>query len=309
MSRFGSLFALCILSVAYPAHGEALRSIDMDSPGSKLLVSTDKSASQGPIIVDRPGAKPVTTTFDIGTKYHVWRTDDGYHSPHAIALRIDREIRSSGESAKSKIEINVARHDDNELDNATGQQFILRDGTVRFVGFAMRLDNNVYEAPRRWVLHFQVWQCCALGQPPLSLQASPQKDVGTGLQFSLIKRTDKDLIHAPSHANGEALGFLNGTNNLTLLRGQWYRFVFRLAPGTGPLSGISMWVNGEAALDHRGRWGYTPLRPSVATYAVKIGIYRAAQDAIQQISLDSIRWGLSREDVDPDNFGREKVRN
>ena len=164
MIRFGSLVAayLLMLCMSFRASGEALRSIDMDSPDFVLKSPSPNVPNHGPVIVDRPGTRSITTTFDTGTKYRLWRTDDGYRSPHGIGLRIDREVRSTGASEKSKIEINVARHDENDLDNATGHNFILRDGTVRYLGFAMRLDGQGYEAPKRWVLHFQVWQCCGL---------------------------------------------------------------------------------------------------------------------------------------------------
>ena len=124
-----------------------------------------------------------------------------------------------------------------------------------------------------------------------------------------MKRTDKDRLHPTTHATGEALKFLDHTDKIGLQTGRWYRFVFRLAPGVGPSSGVSMWLNGAPALINEGPWGYSP--PSLSatpTYAVKLGIYRAAQDASQEITLDSIRWGLSRFDVDPDNFVRNAGR-
>jgi hypothetical protein len=284
-----------------PAAAEPLRQIEMDEPTSALLPADPKRPTVGPRIIERETAKPITTTVDLGTKYGMWRTTDSFKG-NGLVLRIDRERRAPGEAAKSKIEINVARHDDFDLDAAAGQRFLLRNGTERYVGFALKLDPKFYEAPRRWVLHFQAWQCCGRGSPPLSLRTVPARPFNplAPISFALIRRTDADLESTPN--TGEPLRFIDGSHRIGLQRGRWYRIVFRLRPGLDPAAGVSMWVDGVLVLDYRGRWGYSPdVRARVRdTYSVKLGIYRHAHDAMQQVELDSIRWGLSREEVDPD---------
>ena len=244
-------------------------------------------------------------TLEQSTEF--WRTSDGYKSSHGMALRIGREVRSATESKKSKIEINVVPVNDSN-------RIVLTNGTQRFLAFALKLDPHSYEAPRLPLLHFQVWQCCSsAATPALALHVVPEPlDPNNGpINVFLVKRTDANLAKPASPANGDRLRFVGGADSARLNRGEWYRFVFRLRPEPQSAGQITMWLNGELALDYTGAWGYTPqplsapqAKYSIAArqgnYAVKLGIYRHAQETIQQIYLDSIRWGLSRDDVDPD---------
>jgi hypothetical protein len=298
---------LVSITALLPAVAKPLRVIEMDGPASTLLPADPKRPMVGPTIIEKRAAKSISTTVDLGTKYAIWRTTESYEGGHGLALRIDRELRSPSEPTKSKIEINVARHDDSDLDAASKQRFILRNGVERFLGFAFKLDRDGYETPSRWVLHFQVWQCCSLLQPPLVLQAIPaplSSAHDDPVQFVVLKRTDGNLGKEPTWDNGDKLRLLDGNDTFGLQRGRWYRFIFRLMPGTHSAAAVSMWLDGKLLLEHRGPWGYSPLTEASRqdTYAVKLGIYRHAQNRAHQIYLDSIRWGLSREDVDPDKY-------
>jgi len=278
----------------------------MDQPDSRLLPADPKRPTTGPIIVDEARAAPVTTTVDPGTKYRIWHTTEAFRGARGLALRIGRETREPEESPKSKIEINVVRHDEFAVDAADRHRLILRNGTERFLGFAIKLDPEHYETPRRWILHFQAWQCCAQVQPPLVLQAIPvaTRDIDVPIQFIVMKRTDTHLGKEMTSTNGERLHFRDGSDAVSLRRGRWYRFVFRLEPGPQRTAGIALWLDGKLVLDQNGSWGYTPGAEAAIqdSYSVKLGLYRNAQNTSQQIYLDSIRWGLSREDVDPDRY-------
>jgi hypothetical protein len=65
---------------------------------------------------------------------------------------------------------------------------------------------------------------------------------------------------------------------------------------------VDLWVDGRQVLHYRGPWGYTPDPAANVqdTFAVKLGIYRAAQPTRQQVYFNDIRWGTDRASVDPD---------
>jgi hypothetical protein len=289
--------SLCLAAIL-PAAAEPLRAIDMDAGNASILPMTGHS-NVGPHI--RDGVDTISTTYDTGTKYSIWRADHGYQSPHSLGLRIDREDRPK--SPKSKIEINVARHDDSRQDDHRSHNFILRNGTERYLGFAIELDPKEYEAPLRWLLHFQAWQCCAT-QPPLTLQALPthSKDRLAPVSFVLIRRDDSNLSQPPTSKNGHRISLMDGSDRFVLQRGQWYRFVMRLRPGQDSEAGVDVWMNGRLLASYHGPWGYraNPFQGITDRYAIKLGIYRHANDTKQQVYIDSIRWGLTRDDVDPE---------
>lgn len=283
--RHAIVGALFLVAVMQSAHADALRTIEMDQQDSRLAPTNRPNV--GPQIID--GGDYITTTYDSHTAFRIWRSEEAFRGHFGIGLRIDKEDRQ--DSPKSKIEINVSRHDD--------RSGVLTNGEERYLGFALKLDSTDYESPFRWVLLFQVWQCCAF-QPPLALQGIPSKDPSAPLRFSFVRRTDANTANQQTSDNGKRTTLINGQDTFTLERGRWYRFVLRLKPGPKQNSGFDVWLDGIHLAQHFGTWGYTPRKNITDKYAVKLGIYRHAQPTSQQIYLDSIRWGLSRDDVDPD---------
>jgi hypothetical protein len=253
--------------------------------------------------------RDISTTWDPGTPYEFYPTEKSYSGKLALGFRVNREHRPAGANEKSKFEINISRHDDDRLNQIFGGQYILDDSRERFLGFAFRMDET-YEQPVRWLLHMQIWQCCSNGtQPPLTFQALPQASADNEtIHFILLKRTDANLRNPPRSDNGERLRFEDGKDFVALKKGQWYRLVFGLKPkpqadsdaNTGILS---LWINGQPVLKHLGPWGYTPRASEdiVNAYAVKVGVYRAAQDTMQQFAIDAIRWATTFEAADPDH--------
>jgi hypothetical protein len=254
----------------------------------------------------------ISTTVDPGTAFAIWRAPVAFGGDSAIAMKIDPEFRLKQESEKSKIEINISRHDDKSLDARYGARYILRNGSSNYLGFAFMMDDRAYDAPIRWVLHFQVWQCCSTRTlPPLALQVLPGQDqAAKSLQFVLMKRTDNDaaVVNFTSQT-GVRLPFLDRRDHVSLERGVWHRLIFHLVPSPTPApqsateqGKVELWINGRRALSYTGAWGYTSAAAAEvsSTYAVKLGIYRAAQRARQQVYFDDIRWGPTLESVDPD---------
>ena len=255
----------------------------------------------------RQADRDVSTTTDTGTPYSLFVTGIHYKGAHGLGVRIDRERRPADVNQKSKIEINISRHDDDALDRKYHGYYILRNGMPHYLGFAFLMDRELYETPSKWLLHFQVWQCCTDAQPPLALQVLPQRLASESVRFVLMKRTDQYLDRKPTSDNGERVPFLDGKSYIDLEKGQWHQFIFMMRPlpaEVKPASAptIAMWVDGRMVLQHFGIWGYSlqSERNLRNGYAVKIGVYRAAQNTMQQFYFDTIRWGNSFSSVNPD---------
>ena len=78
-------FIACGLASLSSVAANPLRQIEVDEPNSVLLPPDPKRPTAGPVILDRPRAQPVTTNVDLGTKYKMWRTSEGYKSSHGLA--------------------------------------------------------------------------------------------------------------------------------------------------------------------------------------------------------------------------------
>jgi hypothetical protein len=244
----------------------------------------------------------------------MYRSTEHYKGQYSLGFRIEREQRPSGVSEKSKIEINVSRHDDDRLNQRYGGRYILTNASAGFLGFALKLDEHQYEPPTRWLLHVQVWQCCSNEtQPPLTFQVLPNAKTGADdIRFVVLKRNDAYLDRGMRSDNGERLPFADGKDFVDLHKGEWHRFIFLLKPNpemsrsgqTNENTGlVELWIDGQFALRHRGAWGYTPNpgRGITGRYAVKLGVYRAAQNTLQKFFIDNIRWGSTFESANPDN--------
>ena len=306
----GLLLISTFATAAASADGQRMLAIDLEGDTTiERAPVKDKERTCGERIVLHQQDRNITTACDVGTPYSLYITRNAYKGQFAIGLGVDREHRPNSVSEKSKFEINVSRHDDLLLDRRFSGHYILRAGSARFLGFAFYMDPS-YEQPIRWLLHMQVWQCCSNDtQPPFAFQVLPNATLGSGsIRFVAIKRTDAHLGNPPTSDNGERLVFQDGKDFIDLVKGRWYRFVFALQPNpqasddSSTTGRLSLWIDGQLALQHIGAWSYTP-RPQAnvqSTFAVKVGIYRAAQATSQQIAMDVIRWGTSAAAVDPD---------
>jgi hypothetical protein len=309
------LLALVVLS-CIPSSTSAQPMLSIDMEGETTIATRSlKSPTTGSVekrIFLHQADRDISTTEDIGTAYSLYRSNAHYKGQFSLGFRVERESRPPGVSEKSKIEVNVSRHDDYDLDRRFAGKYILRNGSERFLGFAFRMDDQ-YEAPTRWLLHVQIWQCCSTeAQPPLTFQALPNvKPAVDTIRFVLMKRNDQHIQGGGRSDNGERLLFVDGKDFIDLRKSEWYRLIFLLQPASGSDSAridskigrVALWINGRLALRHLGAWGYAPQpkRGINDTYAVKVGIYRAAQNAAQQFSVDTIRWGTTFEAGDPDN--------
>jgi hypothetical protein len=283
---------------------QPMLAIDMEGETSIEHVRTGETER----VVLLQDDRRISTTWDVGTRFSVYRTQVSYRGDYALGFLMEREQRAAGQSEKSKFEINVARHDEDKLNRRFGGNYVLDEGRERFLGFAFRMDDS-YEQPVRWLLHMQVWQCCSLStQPPLVFQVLPNASSDNEtIKFIVLKRTDAHLHNPPRSDNGERLTFVDGSDVLELKKGRWYRLVFGLKPKAqaderSDTGSLSLSVDGRMVLRHRGLWGYTTLSGEgiANTYAVKIGAYRAAQNTAQKFEIDAIRWATTFEAADPD---------
>jgi hypothetical protein len=281
--------------------------------GGNTMVEHRRSSAGTEVFQLRQQSQDVSTSVDPGTPFAVWTVRDPSRPGESLAIKIDPEQRPPDANQKSKFEINVSRQDDTRLDAIHAGHYVLKNGSSNYLGFAFKMDTEFYDAPKRWVLHFQVWQCCSLKTlPPLAFQAIPDAAGPSGtVNFAMIARNDDYVADKPHSDFGEHLTFADGSKDLRLNRGQWYRIILFLKPDPGKrvdgrmhstAGEIDMWIDGRHVLHHVGAWGYTPDdSPDVHdTYAVKLGIYRAAQPTRQQIYFNSLRWGTDKPSVDPD---------
>jgi hypothetical protein len=314
VSRIAACLGLSLVAVLisiFPSIAEPMLAIDMEGETTIVTRPAINPATHMPEqrTYLRQVDREISTTTDTGTQYSIYRSGVHYKGDFGLGFRVEREHRPADISQKSKIEINISRHDDNRLDQKYDGQYVLRNDTSHYLGFAFLMDRKLYESPTKWLLHFQVWQCCGNTQPPLALQALPQPRESEKVRFVLMKRTDAHLNNAPTSDNGERLIFLDGKSFIDLEKGKWYRLVFMVHPTPvfrenekANIATVTLWVNGRLALQHFGPWGYTLQRSHKIqnTYAVKIGLYRSAQDTMQQFYFDTIRWGNSFASVNPD---------
>lgn len=293
-----------------------LRSLSFDEP----YVHVDSQSSNlfskgvGPRIVIGRSVPPITTSVDVNTPFNLWLSEEHFgEEGHSLGMSIERESSVERAGKKSKIEINLVRHDEYSTDEFYDNKFILKDGFGLYLGFAFKLGAD-YESPNRWVLHFQVWESSGVArpnvQPPLALVVDPTRSGDKRyVWMMLIKRNDIFSENPPKYDNGQKLLFLDGSEFVKMERDKWYSIVFFLKPNSDILSAphdklgsgaVSMWINGLEVLNHSGPWGYSSkVLSSPRNYSIKLGIYRAAQNTSQVVYFDSIRWGTSFEAVNP----------
>ncbi|MFG1395462.1 heparin lyase I family protein [Roseixanthobacter pseudopolyaromaticivorans] len=314
------VFQVFVLVQSSGACGEhlsnVLRSLSFDEPYVHIESKPPNSFSKGvgPKIEIGPSTSPITTSVDTDTPFHLWLSQEHFgNGNHALGMSIDRESSLTRIGKKSKVELNFVRHDEYATDEFYNHRFILKDGVGLYLGFAFRLGTD-YEAPNRWVLHFQVWESSSIArpnvQPPLALVVDPNRSLDKDyIWMMLIKRNDFFANNAPTYDNGQKLLFSDGSEYVKVKRNRWYSIVFFLRPSPDDLSltegglnsrSIMMWINGLEVLNHKGSWGYSSnVLSDPRNYSIKLGIYRAAQNTSQTVYFDSIRWGTSFDAVDP----------
>ncbi len=292
------ILALGLVSVGSARAGDILRSIDV-APNTVIRDASPNATAHGigPLIVVDPKSKPISTTFDHGTQYHVGVASD---DPGALMFEIDREQRAASESPKSKIELNVVRNDDDD-------SLILKNHQGHYLSFDFKMDEKDYETPDRWVLHVQFYQCCAPAiadpakrpQPPLVFMVDPQSpSTNDTINFTMRARDDTYAHNIATYNNGVVLPFIDGKDTIALKRGTWYNLIFYVKPDplspaeAKPDGQVDLWVNKKHVLHYIGNWGYGPtvFNPPTGNYGVKLGIYRQTQNTEQKIYYRSIKW-------------------
>lgn len=306
--------------------GGKMADIDLED-GTKITIKDEINQRTGapekrPYIVQKlPEPREFSTTQDTGTDFKVWLSPtvhypDTREESYGLAFIVEPDTRISTPEVtyKSKIEVDVAKFNDNYWNERFNNLFTLRnyDSYPRYLGFAFKMDpdSNKYQIPDNWALHMQVWQCCTGIQPPLVLQVL-HKDSGPNgeVKFVVIKRNDNHVNLPHTSTNGERLSFsgpIAGQDYISLNRGVWYRFVFRFLPNpdiTSNTGKIAIWLDGVKILDHTGAWGYTAITNDdvniIDSYSVKLGIYRGVPNTKQQFYFDNIRWATTYCGADP----------
>jgi Polysaccharide lyase len=302
------LFLVASINVA-EANDGLMRDISVNSSTAHVEPTKKELADHGvgPSVHTDSG-EVISTTFDHLTQYHLELADGDSPGTHSIAFEIAPEHRDASQPQKSKIEMNVIRTDDQAKDKQFHNSFILKDDKEDYLEYSFKID-SAYTTPTQWVLHMQVFQCCApenpdpalRTQPPLVFQVDPGSADENGVNLSLIARNDTYVVKRPDHSTGFHLKYLDGQDHMYLKKGVWYRLAFAFRPHAGaealatvntPSGHIAMWVDGKQVLEYRGSWGYTQKYvPSRQGYAIKLGIYRAAQPTRQKVYFEGIRWG------------------
>jgi hypothetical protein len=239
----------------------------------------------------------ISKTVDKGTRFDlpVISPSGPYAGEFCLKLGVKAE---ENENAKSKFEYNIVKHHGNQDES---YYFSLFNGEARYLGFALKLDANNYQTPRNWLLHMQVWQCCGHRPPPLAMYIIPNPDANAPVQYKVTIRDDR--YKGKKNPEPGETSFLSGK----LTRGVWHTFVFKLKPsylGQEGQGEVTMWQDGEQKLSYVGKWGYKPETLGGASRTtdrldIKLGIYRRRQATRQIIYLDNIRYGNSKEAVEP----------
>jgi hypothetical protein len=236
---------------------------------------------------------PFGFVSDIGTDFDVWlatRVPPGSEGAQRRSLAF-KIIADKDANIKDKILLSAVSHNSAEhIDLAGGD-------TVRFFGFDFMLDPT-YDVPSAWLVHMQVWQCCA-GHPPFTVRVTPGRDRHGPVEFTFGVIDD---AQEAAHYGVPAIIY-----RMNVQRGIWNRMTFRLNPqfdGSVAPGGIKMWFNGVQAFDYRGFWSFQPGHTDAVTHqlftshlGIDLGIYRRRQTSKQIIYFDNISYGRDLADV------------
>jgi hypothetical protein len=198
----------------------------------------------------------------------------------SLGLRIGPS--APGQTANDRSEFTIVHQDDKAS---------LHLGEDRYLGFAIFFNRTDFPPPRAEIIVCQVWQAYRPGAatgPPAFIVMRPN---ATNLAFRLATRDDRNTasVQVPlAHA--------------TFLRGVWNAVVLHVLPrAVGDPAGpglIEMWLNGAYLGGVRRSWGYVT-RNAVDRFDVRVGLYANPQPVAHTIWIDRVRWGLTRQAVDP----------
>lgn len=238
----------------------------------------------------RGPARDFDFTIDAGTQYDVWV--DAIHAAgggRSLALKI---YSDKDENVKDKIELNVVKHYDPE-------RVRLGDNISHYLSFDFMLDPK-YEAPKSWVLHVQVWQCCGMN-PPFAIFVAPNTARNGDVEFRFVVRDDIEQRKDAAASAGKEVYRMN------IARGEWNNMIIKMDPSDDDDTKegrLAMWYNGSLKFDYRGDWGYTPgqiakkhNKEMLSDMAIKVGIYRRRQATTQILYFDNIRVGTTYDSV------------
>lgn len=311
MFRFLLITILIALTVpASSPHAEMApltgRRITFDGNKPTIVPPSEPEMTRGvgPKIIDDQN-QVISTTFDKGTPYSL-KIEKLGPDRGSLAFAIGSQPPAeAGQSEKSKIEINVIRQDD--IRSADGFKHSMMQNYERSVlTFKIKFDPS-YEVPTRWVAHFQVFQCCGFEpknpivrmQPPLIWVVEPNCGDDVHICTNVMIRNREFITASARYDNGIKLQPIDGSQNFGFTKGQWYQISFDMRPNPdvdgserGQKAGyIGLTVDGKLAGEYRGAWGYgADLLQSNQGYALKVGIYRAAQPRKQEIQVRDIFW-------------------
>lgn len=239
--------------------------------------------------------EPVRFTVDKGTQFRVW-LDEAVPDKAAKATGSDRSLAvqikaDENVNEKDKILFHAIAHNGDHqirLDSADDR---------RFISFDFMLDKT-YQAPRNWVLHLQVWQCCER-VPIFTIHVAPSPNPNDPIQFVFYVLDDAHSSTEPKE--GVEIYRMN------VSRGEWNHMILDLEPspdGRSPEGHISMWRNGEKKLAWHGHWGYLSRTGSAGepettpAVGIDLGVYRRRQTTTQTIYFDNVRVGANEKSVE-----------
>ncbi len=171
----------------------------------------------------------------------------------------------------------------------------LRLNEGRYFGFSIYFPGTAdFGAPTNEVVVSQIWQAHDTTTGPKGPVAylAMVRDT-TDLSFNLRTRND-------ASPNASNVPMPAGTK---FVRGAWNSVVIFILPKTvdSPTLGrIRLWLNGTRVANNARHLGYAEVPGTTYNkFDIRAGVYRAPQAVKHTVFLDELRWGRSREDVDP----------
>jgi hypothetical protein len=173
--------------------------------------------------------------------------------------------------------------------------YALRHGEVRYLGFAMRINNTSSDWPLPTLIVFhQSWMANTANPSACGIPLVGHLMAGTGpggtepLKFRFSAKWDggQEEIVSP--------------REMTI--GPWHRFVIRLAPNTTSMAGtgnVTIYYDGSVIANWNHDWGCNPVPGETEKFRVNVGQYRPHGGDNIVIVYDNIRYASTYAEAAP----------
>lgn len=206
-------------------------------------------------------------------------TEVAMDGSRSLRLTIGPSARNQIENDRSEFTV-VHQNDDNTL----------RLGQDRYLGFGIYFSDQNFSRPSGELIVCQIWQSYKKipTGPPAFIAMNRE---GDDLSFRLATRSDASTKSQPVTLGRAAF-----------VRGAWNSVVLHLVPRSindpkGP-GLIEMWLNGSYLGGSERPWGYSSAN-SIDAFDVRVGLYANPDPTAHTVWVDRIRWGTSKDVVDP----------